>query len=58
MPKGSCIIDSASDDSCIGVPSCLDYAISKGAVIAFTRILYNNTIRKGICMNAVAAGPT
>jgi NAD(P)-dependent dehydrogenase (short-subunit alcohol dehydrogenase family) len=50
LSKGGVIINSASVDSYIGVPSRLDYATSKGAVVAFTRALSNR-------VNAVAAGP-
>ncbi|KAH8747731.1 hypothetical protein F5883DRAFT_721213 [Diaporthe sp. PMI_573] len=51
------IINSASVDSYIGVPSRLDYAASKGAVVAFTRALSNELVKKGIRVNAVASGP-
>ncbi len=57
MSKGSVIINSASVDSYIGVPSRLDYTTSKGAIIAFTRGLSNELVKKGIRVNAVAAGP-
>lgn len=58
MPRGSCIINSASVDSYIGAPTRLDYATSKGAIVAFTRALSNQLIQtKGIRVNAVAAGP-
>jgi NAD(P)-dependent dehydrogenase (short-subunit alcohol dehydrogenase family) len=57
LSKGGVIINSASVDSYIGVPSRLDYATSKGAVVAFTRALSNQLVKKGIRVNAVAAGP-
>ncbi|TRX96206.1 hypothetical protein FHL15_002930 [Xylaria flabelliformis] len=57
MSRGSVIINSASVDSYIGVPSRLDYTTSKGAIIAFTRGLSNELVKKGIRVNAVAAGP-
>lgn len=57
MAKNGSIINSASVDSYIGVPSRLDYATTKGAIIAFTRSLSNHLIKKGIRVNAVAAGP-
>ncbi|KAG8420766.1 hypothetical protein J3459_008631 [Metarhizium acridum] len=57
MAKNGSIINSASVDSYIGVPSRLDYATTKGAIIAFTRSLSNDLIKKGIRVNAVAAGP-
>ncbi|KAK5988217.1 putative oxidoreductase C4H3.08 [Cladobotryum mycophilum] len=57
IPEGGAIINSASVDSYIGVPSRIDYATTKGAVIAFTRALSNQLVKKGIRVNAVAAGP-
>jgi len=57
MSAGGSIINSASVDSYIGVPSRLDYATSKGAVVAFTRALSNELVKKDIRVNAVAAGP-
>ncbi|CAG9939346.1 unnamed protein product [Clonostachys rosea f. rosea IK726] len=57
LSSGAVIINSASVDSYIGVPSRLDYATSKGAVVAFTRALSNHLVKKGIRVNAVAAGP-
>ncbi|PHH78652.1 hypothetical protein CDD80_6544 [Ophiocordyceps camponoti-rufipedis] len=57
LSDGGSIINSASVDSYIGVPSRLDYATSKGAIIAFTRGLSNQLVKKGIRVNAVAAGP-
>jgi NAD(P)-dependent dehydrogenase (short-subunit alcohol dehydrogenase family) len=57
LSKGGVIVNSASVDSYIGVPSRLDYATSKGAVVAFTRALSNQLVKKGIRVNAVAAGP-
>lgn len=57
MAKNGSIINSPSVDSYIGVPSRLDYATTKGAIIAFTRSLSNHLIKKSIHVNAVAAGP-
>ncbi|KAM3446676.1 hypothetical protein MY3296_009440 [Beauveria thailandica] len=58
MEKGGSIINSASVDSYIGVPSRIDYTTSKGAVVAFTRALSNDVIKNGLRANAVASGPT
>lgn len=58
MSAGACIINSTSVDAYIGVPTRVDYAASKGAVVAFTRALSNQLIKRGIRVNAVAAGPT
>ncbi|KAI5918126.1 NAD(P)-binding protein [Camillea tinctor] len=57
LNPGATIINSASVDSYIGVPSRLDYTTSKGAVVAFTRALSNELVKQGIRVNAVAAGP-
>ncbi|KID72306.1 uncharacterized protein G6M90_00g105240 [Metarhizium brunneum] len=57
MAKNGCISNSASVDSYIGVPSRLDYATTKAPIIAFTRSLSNYLIKKGLRVNAVAAGP-
>ncbi|OAA40308.1 NAD(P)-binding domain protein [Metarhizium rileyi] len=57
MAENASIINSASVDSYIGVPSRLDYATTKGAIVAFTRSLSNDLVKKGIRVNAVAAGP-
>ena len=35
----------------------IDYAATKGAIVAFTRSLSNNLVSKGIRVNAVAPGP-
>lgn len=58
MSAGANIINSTSVDAYIGVPTRLDYAASKGAVVAFTRALSNQLVKRGIRVNAVAAGPT
>ncbi|KAI1641737.1 NAD(P)-binding protein [Daldinia loculata] len=57
LSSGAAIINSASVDTYIGTPSRVDYAASKGAVIAFTRALSNQLVKKGIRVNAVAIGP-
>lgn len=51
------IINSVLVDFYISIPSRLDYIISKGAIVTFTRALSNQLVKKGICVNAVAAGP-
>ncbi|KAI1653342.1 3-oxoacyl-reductase [Daldinia decipiens] len=57
LSSGAVIINSASVDAYIGTTSREDYAASKGAVIAFTRALSNELVKKGIRVNAVAIGP-
>ncbi|KAL7623092.1 hypothetical protein AAE478_006771 [Parahypoxylon ruwenzoriense] len=57
LSKGAVIINSASVDAYIGTPSQVDYAARKGAIISFTRALSNQLVKKGIRVNAAAAGP-
>lgn len=57
MKKGSCIINTASVTAYKGHEKLIDYASTKGAVVAFTRSLSENIVKKGIRVNAVAPGP-
>jgi NAD(P)-dependent dehydrogenase (short-subunit alcohol dehydrogenase family) len=57
MKKGDCIINSASVTAYRGSPSLLDYSSTKGAIVAFTRSLSGNLLKKGIRVNGVAPGP-
>ncbi|KAH8743841.1 oxidoreductase [Diaporthe sp. PMI_573] len=57
MPSGGSIINTASVDAYAGPPAHVDYAASKGAIIAFTRALANQQAARGIRVNAVAPGP-
>lgn len=57
MKKGSCIINSSSVTAYRGSPSLIDYASTKGAIVAFTRSLSANLAAKGIRVNGVAPGP-
>ncbi|KAF3058609.1 putative oxidoreductase C4H3.08 [Daldinia childiae] len=57
LSSGAVIINSASVDAYIGTPSPVDCATRKGAVIAFTRTLSNQLVKKGIRANVVAIGP-
>lgn len=57
MKKGCCIINSSSVTAYRGSPSLIDYASTKGAIVAFTRSLSANLIKKGIRVNGVAPGP-
>ncbi|MFA9557582.1 SDR family oxidoreductase [Evansella sp. AB-rgal1] len=57
LKKGSAIINSASIVAYKGNPVLMDYASTKGAMIAFTRSLSENIVSKGIRVNAVAPGP-
>ncbi|CAK7234052.1 hypothetical protein SEUCBS140593_008808 [Sporothrix eucalyptigena] len=57
MGKGSSIINTVSVDAYVGPPSHLDYSVSKGGLVSFTRTLANQQARNGIRVNAVAPGP-
>lgn len=57
MPKNANIINTASVTAYRGSPKLIDYAASKGAIVAFTRSLATNLIDKKIRVNAVAPGP-
>jgi NAD(P)-dependent dehydrogenase (short-subunit alcohol dehydrogenase family) len=57
MEKGSAIINSTSIVAFRGTASMIDYASTKGAIVAFTRSLAKNLLPKGIRVNAVAPGP-
>lgn len=57
MQPGSAIINSASVTAYKGKASLIDYASTKGAIIAFTRSLSQNLAEKNIRVNAVAPGP-
>ena len=57
LKKGSAIINTTSVTAYRGSPKLLDYASTKGAIVAFTRSLAHALIEKGIRVNAVAPGP-
>jgi NAD(P)-dependent dehydrogenase (short-subunit alcohol dehydrogenase family) len=57
LRKGSCIINTASVTAYRGSATLMDYAATKGAIIAFTRSLSSNLAKKGIRVNGVAPGP-
>jgi NAD(P)-dependent dehydrogenase (short-subunit alcohol dehydrogenase family) len=57
LKKGSSIINTSSVTAYRGSPKLIDYASTKGAIIAFTRSLSNSLLKKGIRVNAVAPGP-
>jgi NAD(P)-dependent dehydrogenase (short-subunit alcohol dehydrogenase family) len=57
MKKGSCIINTSSVTAYRGSGSLIDYASTKGAIVAFTRSLSSNLAKKGIRVNGVAPGP-
>lgn len=57
MSRGDVIITCASVNPYVGRPDLLDYTSSKGAIVAFTRALSNQQVKKGIRVNSVCPGP-
>lgn len=57
LKKGSVIINTTSVTAYRGSPHLVDYASTKGAIVAFTRSLSNALMEKEIRVNAVAPGP-
>jgi NAD(P)-dependent dehydrogenase (short-subunit alcohol dehydrogenase family) len=57
MQRGARIINTASVVAYRGSPHLIDYAATKGAVVAFTRSLALSLVERGIRVNAVAPGP-
>lgn len=57
MPKGASIINTASIQAYQPSPTLIDYASTKGAIVAFTHGLGKQLAEKGIRVNAVAPGP-
>jgi NAD(P)-dependent dehydrogenase (short-subunit alcohol dehydrogenase family) len=57
LKDGSAIINTTSVTAYRGSPTLLDYAATKGAIVAFTRSLAGNLAKKRIRVNAVAPGP-
>ncbi|RKK74826.1 hypothetical protein BFJ71_g17207 [Fusarium oxysporum] len=56
MRNGGSIINTTSVDAYEGAGKHVDYAASKGAVISLTRALSHQLVKRGIRVNAVAAG--
>ncbi|XP_004507706.1 NADPH-dependent aldehyde reductase 1, chloroplastic-like [Cicer arietinum] len=57
MKEGSSIINSSSVNAYIGKAETLDYTSTKGGIVAFTRGLAQQLVKRGIRVNAVAPGP-
>lgn len=57
LAKGSVIINTTSVTAYRGSPHLLDYAATKGAIVALTRSLAKALASKGIRVNGVAPGP-
>ncbi|KDP23528.1 hypothetical protein JCGZ_23361 [Jatropha curcas] len=57
MKEGSSIINTTSVNAYKGNKKLLDYTATKGAIVAFTRGLALQLVKKGIRVNGVAPGP-
>jgi NAD(P)-dependent dehydrogenase (short-subunit alcohol dehydrogenase family) len=57
LKPGSTIINTTSVAAYRGSPQLLDYAATKGAIVAFTRSLSQALMEKNIRVNGVAPGP-
>jgi len=57
MGQGGSIINTASITAYQGHKTLLDYAATKGAIVALTRSLAEALVKEGIRVNAVAPGP-
>ena len=57
MKEGSAVINTTSVTAYRGSAQLLDYSATKGAIVAFTRSLSQQLVKRGIRVNAVAPGP-
>ncbi|QYU66918.1 SDR family oxidoreductase [Leptolyngbya sp. 15MV] len=57
MAEGAAIINTTSITAYKGHKQLIDYATTKGAIVAFTRSLATALVSRGIRVNAVAPGP-
>ncbi len=57
LGEGAAIINTTSVTAYRGSSHLIDYAATKGAIVAFTRSLALNLVKRGIRVNAVAPGP-
>jgi NAD(P)-dependent dehydrogenase (short-subunit alcohol dehydrogenase family) len=57
LPEGSAIVNVTSVTAFRGQDKLIDYASTKGAILAFTRALSGQLAEKGVRVNAVAPGP-
>jgi NAD(P)-dependent dehydrogenase (short-subunit alcohol dehydrogenase family) len=57
LKRGSAIVNTTSVTAYRGSRELVDYASTKGAIVAFTRSLSSQLAEKGIRVNAVAPGP-
>jgi NAD(P)-dependent dehydrogenase (short-subunit alcohol dehydrogenase family) len=57
MKEGAAIVNTASVTAYKGNKTLIDYASTKGAIVAFTRSLSQAVVERKIRVNAVAPGP-
>ena len=57
LPEGAAVINTASVQAVEPSEALLDYAMTKAAIVAFTKALSKQLIKKGVRVNAVAPGP-
>jgi NAD(P)-dependent dehydrogenase (short-subunit alcohol dehydrogenase family) len=57
LPEGAAIVNTTSVTAYRGSAHLIDYAATKGAIVAFTRSLAGNLKERRIRVNAVAPGP-
>ncbi|CAM4197075.1 dehydrogenase [Bacillus manliponensis] len=57
LKQGDAIVNTASIVAYEGNEQLIDYAATKGAIVAFTRSLAKSLVQKGIRVNGVAPGP-
>ena len=57
LPAGAAVINTASIQSVEPSEALLDYDMTKAAIVAFTKALSKQLIKKGVRVNAVAPGP-
>lgn len=57
LKKGAAIVNTTSVTAYQGHDTLLDYAATRGAILAFTRALSTKYVSRGIRVNAVAPGP-
>jgi NAD(P)-dependent dehydrogenase (short-subunit alcohol dehydrogenase family) len=57
LPEGAAVINTASIQAVEPSEALLDYATTKAGIVAFTKALSKQLIKKGVRVNAVAPGP-